>query len=120
MSFNSLFNSLSNINNSLMLFSSVFSHHRLEQHLTSEIVFSPLFLLSSKLFHSLIVDSFYTALNSRNYSFTLCMDPTLLHLSLLITQQTVSHSQKSLRHLLHFLFMYSPPSLHTTILYTNP
>jgi hypothetical protein len=57
MSFNSLFNSPLNINSSLMLFSSVFSHYGSEQHLDSVNVFSPLFLLSFKLAHNLIVDS---------------------------------------------------------------
>jgi hypothetical protein len=60
MSFNSSFNSFMNINSLPMLFSSVFSHHKSEQHLNSDIVFSSLFFLSSKLSHSLIVDSPYT------------------------------------------------------------
>jgi hypothetical protein len=54
--FNSLFNSPLNINNLLMLFSSVFSYHRSEQHLYPANVFSLLSLLSS-FFNSLKVDS---------------------------------------------------------------
>jgi hypothetical protein len=59
-SFNSPFNSPSNINSPSMLFSSVFSHYGFEQHLDPATVFLPLSLLSSNLSHALIVDSPYT------------------------------------------------------------
>jgi hypothetical protein len=101
MSFNPLFNfpsKLTSLNSSPMLFSSVFSQHKSEQHLNSAIVFSFLFLLSPNSTHLLIVDSLYT--NSefeklllyfayRSPPFPLSSSFTLLLLTL---QQTVSQT----------------------------
>jgi hypothetical protein len=72
MSFNSLVNFLSkltSLNSPLMLFSSVFSHHRSEQHLDSATVFSLLLLLSSDLSHSSKIDSLCTESEFEDFLF---------------------------------------------------
>jgi hypothetical protein len=59
-SFNSLFNSLLNLNSSLTLFSSVFSQHGSEQYLDPITIFPPLLKLSFIVTHPLKVDFSYT------------------------------------------------------------